>query len=372
MPSVAVIRLVVVVGIRSQFIKLASFLQGVEDWNARNGREGRIRVITVNSGQHYSPELAKQYHETFGTEFDFDLTGQHGSLEPEFLLGSMIRKLTATVRRVTDVAAVIVFGDANTTLAGAVAAKAANLPLVHVEAGLRTYTDTVEEANRTVVDRLADLHIASCQLDYDNLLTEGFWNSSLLVGDVVRDLVAPGRTRLASGQSTVVITLHREENIEDSTLVERVFRACREQGLRGRFYAHPRLLEVAQVAASRHQDIEVFPSCTHDEMVRMVSESAFVVTDSGALQRESYYLGRRSVVVQKVPLWRSLVDGGIHRRCDGTDDCLAECMQWAVTAPADFGQPVFFGGGTVALDVVSAVVRFVAGRSDEEVRLVVG
>jgi UDP-N-acetylglucosamine 2-epimerase len=240
--------------------------------------------------------------------------------------------------------AVVVFGDANTTLAAALAAARSGTPLAHIEAGLRTGAATTEEVNRVVADQLSSLHLAASRRDLENLIDERRVSTSHFVGDLVRDLCvdfAGRRDRVED--DLALISLHRTENMAFTGLIERVLSEVTKLGLRAIFLAHPRVVDAARRAQETcHGDVDVRLSVPHRELLELLSRARLLVTDSGALQRESYYVGCRAVVVQDMPFWPSLVDGGFHVAV-GPGGNLAEAIMEALldtdAAIDDFGDP---------------------------------
>ena len=353
-------RIAAISGIRSQYMKLASLQYGVREWNEL-GRD-HVELVSVNSGQHYDRELAGQYCEEYGLFFDIDLTGTHDYEDSTCVLASMIVGLVKVLRSMQHPDFVLVFGDANTTLAGAIAAQRTRSRLVHVEAGLRTYDrSSPEEANRVVADHLASHHFTSSHVDGEALKREGI-DDFVFSGDVIRDLVTryspPTRQPVQAGSA--LVTIHREENTEDVSVIDSVLHALDKRGFHTVFIAHPRVAYVAERwgGAGPGGNVSVVSSTPHSRLLELLQSSQIVVTDSGALQREAYYLGRRILVYQKSPFWRSLIDHGFHRAIGGDLDSIHDGINWAVAAQherlPDFDD---FGDGYACRTIIQNSVR---------------
>lgn len=334
-------------------MKLASLQASGREWAAQ-GRSS-IEIISINAGQHYDHELATQYHEEYGLSFEVDLTDRHMTTEPIAVLASMIVELTHELKSIGPTDYVMVFGDANTTLAGAIAARRLGRPLVHVEAGLRTYdAASPEESNRVVADHLAAVHFTSSRVDASALELEGI-SSSIFTGDLIRDLVTrfnvPPRRAIQRG--TALVTIHREENTRDSSVIDETLSVLAARGFQTVFVMHPRLKEGSWVPAD---NVNVRSSLPHSVLLELLQSSEVVISDSGALQRESYYLGRQILICQDRPFWRSLVDAGYHRVVRAGGDDLKSALDWAESV-ADGDPPKVddFGDGFAGHAILSAL-----------------
>lgn len=328
-------KLAVVVGIRSQYIKLAA-VQPVLD------RSRRLSCMFVDTGQHYDGELAGQYQDEYGLHFDVRLRCGSADITPTEVLARMIVRLEEVFAQ-QEPEGVLVFGDANSSLAAGLAARRLGLPLAHLEAGVRTGTSSPEELNRVVVDCLASLHMASTVGDLSTLRREGKSASSVFVGDVVRDLCTPATETARSPAGYVLVSLHREENTQDCSLIRRVVEGIDRLGLPTMMVLHPRVLRlITEREPSLLARTSWQVSVPHAQLLRLLRECIIVVTDSGAIQRESYYLGRRAVVVQDVPFWPSLVEAGFHTHAHPNGDlegALSSALEPAPKIMDEFGEP---------------------------------
>lgn len=324
-------RIVAIGGIRSQYMKLASLQYGVREWN-RLGWDP-VELVSINAGQHYDAVLSRQYCEEYQLSFDIDLTNLHSNNIPTRILASMIVSLSEELSSMKPPDFVVVFGDANTTLAGAIAARSTRQRLVHVEAGLRTYDQSSpEEANRIVADHLARHHFTSSRIDSEALVREGI-TDSVFSGDLIRDLITRFRppVRLEVEPGSALVTIHREENTQDSSVIDAILTALEGRRFRTLFIAHPRVVASVDKWSSlmSHSNIAVIESVSHQRLLELLQTSEIVVTDSGALQREAYYLGRRILIYQNLPFWRSLVDSGFHRIITDSNYSLNAGLDWA-------------------------------------------
>lgn len=334
-----------VAGIRSQYVKLASLQRA----------SCEMEWMFVDTGQHYSRCLGDQYHDEYEIWFDHRL--RCGG--PEYSSGAVLGRMIGSLEELVEDArptAMVTFGDANTTLATALVARRLGIPLAHVEAGVRTGSSSMEEFNRVTADRVAALHLASCKTDLVNLVGEGLAGSSCFVGDLVRDLCVALPEVANDSAPFALMTLHREEHVRDGRVLERLAQAIDSVCGRGVFLAHPRVVRELSEWQVLGDQWEVRESVPHRDLLRLVNSCSYLVTDSGALQRESYYLGRRAVVVQEYPFWRSLVDSGYHIQVDPWGE-VGEVLGALVETcrPAPLGLFDDFGVPPIAPRVVGAI-----------------
>jgi UDP-N-acetylglucosamine 2-epimerase len=218
---------------------------------------------------------------------------------------------------------VMVYGDTNSTLAGALAAAKLHVPVAHVEAGLRSFNRRMpEEINRVIADQLSDLLFCPSQVAAGNLAREGITNGVHIVGDVMAEAVrafAPTRERaeemvrhegLAPGKYFVA-TIHRAENTDDAGRLHQILSAFAAIGEPIVFPAHPRVCN----AIARHNvavpaNVRLTAPAGYVEMLALVTAARAVLTDSGGLQKEAYWLGVPCVTLRDETEWVETVEGG--------------------------------------------------------------
>jgi UDP-N-acetylglucosamine 2-epimerase len=375
------VRLMQVVGARPQFVKLAPVCRAIA---AANAGSQRIENFIVHTGQHYDPAMS----DVFFTELDIpeanlDLgvgSGSHGSQTAR-----MLEALEAAmVDHRPDL--VLTYGDTNSTLAATLAAAKLHVPLAHVEAGLRSFNRKMpEEVNRLVADQLSDLLFAPTPEAMRNLANEGLASRSRLVGDVMLDAIrafAPvatarsgilARLGLAPG-SYLVATLHRAEN----TTLERLpplLAALAAAGSPARpviIPLHPRTANVmrdAGLALPEGATLRTVQPLGYLDMIALVAHSRIVLTDSGGLQKEAFFLGRPCVTLREETEWVETVSGG-GNIVAGTDPqrILGAIDAW--DAKLAGGEPDFsaavreaFGDGAASSKILTQSMDFLAGRT---------
>ena len=331
----------IIAGIRSQFIKLCAFqrmLNYIED-----DTKEEINFIYIDAGQHYGHDLAQGYIDGLNIKFDYRV--EHNSKKPIEILGSMITQLYSLFININDSSGldyIMVFGDANTTLAGAIAASKAQIKLIHVESGLRIGDkSSPEEGNRMVADHLAAIRFVSNRSDFGNINKEGLAENTYFSGDIVYDLVLDiarhdfsricieenGCVRPYDCDDFILASMHREENLREGIL-PRLFAILNTVNHNVLFVAHPREMEEINGLSYDKKKIIVSNHIDYTSMLAVISKCKYIITDSGAIQREAYYLQKRCLIRQNRAFWQSLVDLGIHRLIGKTIDEMQEGVKW--------------------------------------------
>src|SRR6476646_855807 len=338
-----------VVGNRPQFIKAAPTSVAL--------RKRGIDEVVLHTGQHYDPELSQVFFEELGLEeprYPLDLR----SADTEAMRAAIAAPLA--VERPDWV---LVYGDTNSTLAGALAAVDAGVPLAHVEAGLRSGDLSMpEERNRIEVDRLAALLFCPDDRSREQLDSEGVPGRAEVVGDVMADAtrlfepIAQNRVdvhALAGDAPYDVLTIHREANTEPDRL-RRVLDAVGATGRRVVFPVHPRTRHVMdEQAIGTTENVEQIAPVGYLEMLAFVAGARAVVTDSGGLQKEAYWLGVPCVTLRPSTEWVDTVLAGANTLVDPDDPSrLAEVLEQA-TFPHD--APPLYGDGHAAARIAEAL-----------------
>lgn len=316
---IAAMKILSVVGARPQFVKLAPVSAAIA--------EGGHEHVIVHTGQHYDAALSDVFFAELGIPApDVQLgvgSGGHGEQT-----GAMLAGLDPVLQQHAP-DWVLVYGDTNSTLAGALSAVKLLLPVAHLEAGLRSFNRRMpEEHNRVLTDHAADLLLAPTRRAVRNLEVEGLGARTVQVGDVMVDVCFQARDRALAGtlpqpQSApaegidpakpyLVATVHRAENTDDPALLEAIIGALAALPYQVALLAHPRLVARAKSFGIELQRgaIHVGAPLPYQAMVSAVLGSAGVVTDSGGLQKESYLLGRLCTTLRAETEWpETLVEG---------------------------------------------------------------
>ena len=353
-----------VVGARPQLVKLAPIA-------AAFGETDHEHVI-VHTGQHYDADLSDVFFSGLGIP-DPDVHLGVGSGSHGVQTGSVLSAMDPVLER-EQPDWVLVYGDTNSTLAGAVAAVKQHFKVAHLEAGLRSFNRRMpEEHNRVLTDHAADLLLAPTEEAMRHLADEGLAERSVMVGDVmvdvclkVRDDVQAGRyvrPELPDGvdpdRPYLLATLHRAENTDDRERLAALIDALAALPVPVALLAHPRLVARAEHFGLKLRRGALFPGrpLGYAGMMAAVLGSAGVVTDSGGLQKEAYLLARPCTTLRPETEWVETLVGDWNRLIP---DPWAHGDDWAAAAtrpaPAtDRGEP--YGDGHAARRVVDVLQR---------------
>jgi UDP-GlcNAc3NAcA epimerase len=340
-------RVLSVVGNRPQFIKSAPLSLAL--------RNAGIEELVLHTGQHYDPELSAVFFEELGLgEPAYRLEAGSGTHAEQ-----TARMLPGIERAVLDAEpdAVVVFGDTNSTLAGALAAAKAQTPVAHVEAGLRSFDRSMpEEVNRVVVDAVSTLLLCPSDLAVANLRREGVTEGVHTVGDVMYDAnlrLAPlarerSRALAEAGiepRGYVLVTLHRETNVRPEPL-RAVVAALNRLDEPVVLPAHPRTstaLAAERIELAAH--VRLLPPVGYLDFAALASQARVVATDSGGVQKEAYWYGVPCVTLRDTTEWVETVEAGWNRLV-GTD---AERMLAGIRDARPAGErPPLYGDGRAA------------------------
>jgi len=330
-----------VVGNRPQFVKAAPLSLAL--------REAGIDEAVVHTGQHWDPEMSQVFFDELGLP------------EPRHRLDLRTpdtEAMTAPIRDLVELEQpdwVLVLGDTNSTLAGTLAA--GERPVAHVEAGLRSFDLSMpEERNRIEVDRRSALLLTPDERAARQLQSEGAAGRTVVVGDVMADAtrlftpLAEKHQPPAAHGSYSVLTLHRAANTEPSRL-RRIVQAINATGVRFVFPVHPRTrLALAELDAQLADTVEQIEPLGYLAMLSLVANAERVVTDSGGLQKEAYWLRVPCVTIRPSTEWVDTVAVGANSLAE--PESLADSISRA-RFPAD--APPLYGDGHAAERIVAAL-----------------
>jgi UDP-GlcNAc3NAcA epimerase len=362
-----------VVGARPQFVKLAALLRATR-------APGRHRL--VHTGQHYDPGLSRVFFDELGiAPPDVHLGmggGTHGVQTGQMLAA------VETVLLAERPAAVIVYGDTNSTLAGALAAAKLGLPVVHVEAGLRSFDRAMpEEINRVLTDHLSTLLLCPTREAAAQLGREGIVRDVHVVGDVMLDVAlreaARAREtplgRYLSGDAPsppppfdvhppvpdayALATIHRAGNTDDPATLARLVSALGRLGVPVYWPVHPRTRQAMHRAGIvPPPTVVALEPLGYLEFAALLARARAVVTDSGGVQKEAYFAGRPCITLRDTTEWRETLHDGWNTLVGADLDALVEVF--GRSAPAAPVELAAFGGGRAAEQCIALIEAMAA------------
>ena len=307
-------KIATVVGTRPEIVKLAPVVRELGD-----------RTVLIHTGQHYDPSMAGRFFEEFGIGApDLMLQGVGGESRTR-QISLMMAQLSEVFDR-GDLGAVIVQGDTNTVSAGAQAANYAGIPVIHVEAGLRSHDRAMpEELNRLVAGVLADVHCAATHVNVQNLRAEGVPDERIvLTGNTIveatlRTLAQPVPQLPVSPEQaaeSVVATIHRPENTDSSEALTRIVAAFSATEAPVILVAHPRTAAALQrhgLMETARERLTLVDPMSHRQLLQLMSLARLVVSDSGGLQEECTVVKTPLLVVRRSTERPESIDAGFSR-----------------------------------------------------------
>jgi UDP-GlcNAc3NAcA epimerase len=353
------VRVLTVIGNRPQFVKAAAVSHRL--------REVATEVM-VHTGQHYDDDMSRVFFDELGLprpEHHLELGGGTNTEQTARMLTAVAALIRAEAPDV-----VLVYGDTNSTLAGALAAAQAQVPVAHVEAGMRSFDRRMpEELNRVLTDHCSALLLCSSEAPAANLRSEAVQGEIVVAGDVMVDvaqLVAPrarertdllGQVGVASG-AFAVATAHRAGNVDDPERLDALVELLLAVPMALVLPLHPRtraraaglgLLELLETA----EHVHLLPPLGYVDFMTLVLHARAVLTDSGGVQKEAYLAGVPCVTLRDTTEWTETVDAGWNTLVDL--DRAAALAALERTPPAE--RPPLYGDGRAGERVVEALRR---------------
>jgi UDP-N-acetylglucosamine 2-epimerase len=347
-PKETPVKIVSIVGARPEFVQVAVLAHELR----RKHQE-----ILIHTGQHYDHRMSEQ----FFSELDIpepDVNLEVGSLPASEQTAGILAGLAAELRRLAP-DLVIVRGDTNSTLAGAIAAKQLLLPLVHVEAGMRSYDRTMpEEINRIVTGSIADLHLATDDTARERLAAEGIVTGVHVCGDVMYDVFLRTRRETpaydSGGEAFDLLTLHRAENTDDRVRLRAIVAAFEDAPRPVIFPIHPRTrARLAEFGIPLPSNVRATEPLAYREMVALESGAFRIFTDSGGVQREAYFAEVPCVTLRDTTEWTNTVATGWNRLAGASTEAIRAALHEPAGAPP--AHPPLFGDGHAA-ERIAAVI----------------
>lgn len=316
-------KILTVIGARPQFIKTAAVSRAIA-----NHKE--IHEIIVHTGQHFDSNMSDIFFEEMQIpkpKYQLGVHGKgHGAMTGEMLTG--IEDLC--VKEKPDI--LLVYGDTNSTLAGALAAAKIHIPVAHIEAGLRSFNMKMpEEINRILTDRVSKFLFCPTETAVKNLKAEGFGNfdcNIVQTGDVMYD-AALFYSKDSSARSNVfkkldftqfaLCTVHRAENTDSVQRLNNIFKALREisKSYPVVLPLHPRTKKFIADYSIDTTGIQIIEPVGYFDMLELLKNTSFVITDSGGLQKEAYFFDKPCITMRDETEWTELVEVG-HNQLTGT------------------------------------------------------
>jgi len=370
------LKIVTIIGARPQIIKAAALSRIIQ----KNYKDS-IKEVIVHTGQHYDTKMSQVFIDELNIpapNYNFGVgSSTHGAQT-----GKMIREIEEILfQEYPDY--VIIYGDTNSTLAGAIAASKMNIPVVHIEAGLRSFNKSMpEEINRIMADHVSTILFTPTQTGLENLVKEGFSATSskpftqdnpglLHCGDVMYDNTLYFK-KLAFEKSTIIkdqklsnnefilCTIHRNNNTDNPERLNTIFGTLNELSIANKLDIvmplHPRTARAVEESLEKPIDeaihnnprFKLLPPVSFLDMIMLEGQCRMVITDSGGVQKEAYFFKKPSTILRSETEWKEIVDAGAGIVTDVKKDLILDAFEYFNANVEKLDFPSIFGDGNAA------------------------
>ena len=363
-------KIVTIVGARPQFVKTAMISLAFEKYPD-------VEEVIVHSGQHFDANMSEIFFQQMKIKppkYFLNLNGlSHGAM-----IGRMIEDIEK-ILIAEKPNYVIVFGDTNTTLAGAISAKKLNIKIVHIEAGVRNFDEEMpEEANRYLVDRMSNINFCCTSLGVENLQTEGYFSENIDSkvinhGDVMFDATLHFKNMAMNdisfweslnleSEKYILCTIHRASNTDNEENLSEIVNSLNEinKSTPVVLPIHPRTKQ--KINALRLEiNFRVLNPLGYLEMLQLIQNCKYVITDSGGVIREAYFFKKPSLLILEHPLWLELVNSKVSLNCKPIKATIIKAFEELKKIRISDSSKIF-GNGQAADLIVQSIYEDFYGR----------
>jgi UDP-N-acetylglucosamine 2-epimerase len=356
-------KVISIVGNRPQFIKVAAL-------HREAVKEKQLQHIILHTGQHYDYNLSAIFFN------ELEIPKPHFHIQGNDAAGaSSIDKINGEIEKFLKKEkpeVVIVYGDTNTTIAGALAARNINIKIAHVEAGLRSYDNSMpEEFNRIETDKISDLLFCPTKHSVETLMQEGFEKNKIIFsGDVMLDSMNHFKKRndveitknIIPANDYIICTLHRNGLVESYYKLTEVIKALNKINEQTPVLlpAHPRLKKTINDLLIEIK-FKIIEPVGYLDMIRLLQNCSCVITDSGGLQKEAYFNKKMCVTVRENTEWEELVEAGVNFIAgNSSSEKIIAAYKKAINTKGNF-ESKFYGDGNAAKIIINRIMQLPVG-----------
>lgn len=359
-----IMKLVTIVGARPQFVKAATISRALKSFPA-------IKEIIVHTGQHYDHAMSDIFFEEMEIphpDYNLEVNGSnHGAMT-----GRMLEKIEQVLIQESP-HMVLVYGDTNSTLAGALAAAKLHIPVAHVEAGLRSFNRRMpEEVNRVLTDQLSHFLFCPTSTAVENLKNENLVQGVHRTGDVMADAFyfyskrAPSRAKVFQTPPSTkysLVTIHRAENTDDPDRLRSIFGALDELSKKMKIIVplHPRT-KAKMKSLKISTSAEIIEPVGYFDMIQLLNHCELVLTDSGGLQKEAYLAQKPCITMRDETEWVELIHAGVNSLVGADKNAILEKAKDLITQKLDFVEGLY-GNGNSAEDILKVISVFLSNEA---------
>ena len=368
-------KIITVIGARPQIIKAAAISRAI-----KNNFSDKILEVIVHTGQHYDENMSQIFFEELEIPFpNFNLnvgSGSHGEQTAKMLEG------LENIYMQEKPDAVIVYGDTNSTIAGALAASKIHIPVIHIEAGLRSFNKAMpEEINRIACDHMSTLLFTPSETGHRNLLNEGIKNDQkeaasidnpkiYLCGDIMYDnslyfsAMSEQKSEILkeleiTTDEFILCTIHRDTNTDDTANLNAIFRALlriqKTSNLKIVLPLHPRTKEKLNshldenllTEINQNKNFKIIPPTGFLDIISLEKNARLIITDSGGLQKEAFFFQKPCVILREQTEWIEIVENG-NAVIAGANELKIISSVETLFKRTDFTYPNLYGDGNAA------------------------
>lgn len=355
-----------IVGNRPQFVKLAVLHKEMV-------KHSFIKGSIIHTGQHFTEEMSDVFFRDLGIDLPTVNLNIH-SLSHVTLIAKTMEALESEIPK-TAPDVIIVFGDTNATLAGALTGKKLNIPVIHIEAGIRTFDEEMpEESNRYISDRIATINFCCTRLNERQMKKEGYMKAIpskvIFSGDLMLDAYLHYQNRFAFStklleglglkrKQYIVTTIHRRQNIEQLDVLKNIIDSLNRihQQMPVVCPLHPntkRIVEMHDLVC----DFKIIPPQGYFDMQTLLHNCAYVITDSGGVQREAFFAKKPLAILMERPFWPEVTSYGGAVYCSGKGDQLLNAFEKIKTLTIKNRTTVFGKGNAAAIITQELIASF--------------
>jgi len=342
------IKIVTILGARPQFVKAAVLSRVI-------AKHKEIEEVIIHTGQHFDADMSDIFFtemEIPKPKYNLDINGlMHGAMT-----GQMLEKIEKVLLD-ENPDAVVIYGDTNSTIAGALAAKKMHIKVVHIEAGLRSFNMRMpEEINRILTDTISDLLLCPTDTAIANLHKEGFSNLDSRVvkcGDIMKDAVefygkiSAEKSAIINELSLkenefVLATIHRQDNTDNIDKLKSIFEGLEQLNKQCKVVIplHPRTKNILKKHHLSY-DITTIAPVGYFDMLELLKHCKMVVSDSGGLQKEAYFNKKHCVIVREETEWTELVENGFAKIVASDKVAMLNAFENYKTSTVDFSKNLY-------------------------------
>jgi UDP-GlcNAc3NAcA epimerase len=354
------VKILTILGARPQFIKAGSISREIAKHNL-------LEEIIVHTGQHYDTNMSDIFFEEMQIPKPIYFLGiggkSHGAMT-----GQMIERIEeVALKEKPDW--IMVYGDTNSTLAGAIVASKLHIKLAHIEAGLRSFNMSMpEEVNRILTDRVSNILFCPTDTAMQNLKNEGFENFNCRIvksGDVMQDGAIFYKNLAVKPifdikQNFILCTIHRAENTDDEIRLRSIFLALKEIAQQKQVILplHPRTKKIIENLKLKTTNLSIIDPVGYLEMVWLIDNCDLIMTDSGGLQKEAYFFQKHCITLRDETEWVELVDNGFNTLAGAIKENILSLYYRFAGFRKISGDLNLYGKGNASITIIKELIEY--------------